>query len=165
MKFTIIAIIILFVIILLAYLAKDSKPQSKEQQLLPYKKKPLLTPTESDFYKILKSKCDNKNLLIFPKVRLEDYIEVTSKEEKNKYRGRIKSRHIDFLICDNELNIIMGIELDDKSHNRKSTQETDEFKNQLFNTIGIPLARIKTNPSTYETEIDNILINHTSSAN
>lgn len=120
----------------------------------PYRKKSLLTPTEKQFYDILKVKCDSRNLLIYPKVRIEDYIEVTTQKQKNKYRGRIKSRHIDFLVCDAYTNILMAIELDDRSHNTPEAQEVDEFKNKLFEHVNIPLARIKTNPEAYNAEIE-----------
>ena len=63
-----------------------------------------------------------------PKVRLEDFIYVTNKQELYKYRGYIKSRHIDFLICDNDLHIKFAIELDDKTHNTEKAKSTDEFK-------------------------------------
>ena len=77
-----------------------------------------------------------------------------------KYRGYIKSRHVDFLICDNKLNIIMGIELDDNSHNKESAKKTDEFKNKLFETINIPLERVKVSSGDYEQQIIDILNKH-----
>ena len=136
---------------------KTTENSFQEPELYPYKKKYLLTKAEYAFYKILKAKCDERNLLICPKVRLEDFIQVTTKEELFKYRGYIKSRHVDFLICDNKLNIIAAIELDDSSHNTSKAQKTDIFKNHLFHTIQIPLHRIPTSNGTYEFAIDNIL--------
>lgn len=62
----------------------------------PYKKKMLLTKTEYAFYNILKIKCDKNNVLICPKIRMEDFLEVTDKQNKLKYRGYIKSRHIHY---------------------------------------------------------------------
>lgn len=123
---------------------------------MPYEKKDLLTKTEHSFYKILKSKCDEENLIICPKVRLEDIVNVTTRENKLKWRGYIKSRHIDFLLCDYDLNVIAGLELDDYSHNSKKAQQTDLFKNNLFENIGIPLFRIKTN-TLYEEEITKLI--------
>lgn len=110
---------------------------------LPYKARHLVTPTESIFFKMLKERCDENKLLICPKVRLEDIAEVTTKQNNMKYRGYIKSRHVDFLICKEDLSIIAGVELDDYSHNSSSAQKIDEFKDSLFRTIKIPLFRIK----------------------
>lgn len=120
-----------------------------------YQINPLLTKTEYNFYTILKNRCDQINYLICPKVRLEDFIKVTA-QEKMKYRGYIKSRHIDFLICNSWLKIIAAIELDDPSHNTRKAQNTDTFKNKLFETINLPLYRIKTNDY-YLQKIDEIL--------
>lgn len=130
----------------------------------PYKKKKLLTPTEYHFYQTLKEECDERNLVICPKVRMEDYINVTTKTEKQRYRGYIKSRHIDFIICDRELNVIAGLELDDDSHDNPETQRTDELKNKIFKNIEIPLMRVNIRSGRYREQIINILnylVNHT----
>lgn len=124
----------------------------------PYKKKMLLTKTEYAFYNILKMKCDKNNILICPKIRMEDFLEVTDKQNKLKYRGYIKSRHIDFMLCDSKLHLLAGIELDDKSHNEKEAAAIDHFKDRVFQTINIPLFRVKVmNVEQYGIQIDNIL--------
>lgn len=123
---------------------------------LPYRRKHILTKTEYQFYNILKPKCDMKNILICPKVRLEDLAEVTVQKNYMKYRGYIKSRHVDFIICDCNLNVIGAIELDDSSHYQKKAQAVDYFKDNFFRTIGIPLFRIKT-VDDYNTRIDHML--------
>ena len=119
-------------------------PQSVSPYRDIYRAKQLLTRTEQNFYNILKSRCSRKNLLICPKVRLEDFIEVTSRETY-KYRGMIKSRHVDFLICNSNMKVIAGLELDDPTHNTQKAKEADKFKNELYSAIKIPLYRIKTN--------------------
>lgn len=132
-----------------------SAPKNTSIQELPYRRKFLLTKSEYYFYKQLKNKCDELNYLICPKVRLEDIAEVTTKQNANKYRGYIKSRHVDFIICDSNLAPIAAIELDDYSHNTKAAKRTDEFKNNLFNKIGLPLHRIHVK-NNYENELNNI---------
>lgn len=112
---------------------------------LPYQKKNLLTKTEYVFWLILKQQCDINGLLICPKVRMEDFINVTIRQNQLRYRGYIKSRHIDFIICDRNLNIVAGLELDDKTHQSPEAAQTDNFKNQVFWKIGLPLFRIRAN--------------------
>lgn len=128
-------------------------------QEYPYQMKYLLTKTEYCFYCKLKQLCDERNLLICPKVRLEDFVKITTKENFMKYRGYIKSRHIDFLICDSKLHIIMGIELDDDSHNKQSVKKVDNFKDNLFKTINIPLKRIEVTSGDYKQQITEALDN------
>lgn len=114
-------------------------------------KKNILTDTEKDFYKILKKECDKRNLIVNCKTRLEDIIVSTSKGRKhNSERGKIKSRHVDFTVLDEEMNYLLCIELDDPSHNRKESKETDRFKNYLFNTTGLRLYRVKTGTDYYK---------------
>lgn len=116
----------------------------------------LLTKPEAAFYNILKYKCDLSGYTICPKVRLEDFINVRNIREKQSYRGRIKSRHIDFLICDRYLNPLCGIELDDNSHNSWKAQKADNFKNELYRAVGLTLYRVKTG-SDFENKIDYII--------
>ena len=126
--------------------------------ILPYEKKMLLTKTEYGFWKCLKQKCDEKGFIICPKVRMEDFLSVTVKDKKQlmKYRGYIKSRHIDFMICDSALHILAGLELDDRSHNSANAQKTDLFKNQVFTVIGLPLFRVIIGGESYETQLTRI---------
>ena len=111
---------------------KESEDINTNINNFPYKAKLLLTKSEYTFFKTLQKILDNDKYIICPKVRLEDFIDVTDKQEIFKYRGYIKSRHVDFLICDNNLHILFAIELDDKTHNSEKAKNTDEFKNKLF---------------------------------
>ena len=136
-------------------LQEESKIEPKEEQHYPYERKNLLTKTEYTFFKVLKAFCEQNNLLFCPKVRMEDFISVTEKQNYSKYRGYIKSRHVDFVLCDANLHILCGIELDDKSHDTQKAQKTDDFKNKVFEQIKVPLFRIKTS-SNYQTELQEI---------
>ena len=123
----------------------------------PYEKKMLLTGVEYRFYKILKERCDRYHLLVCPKVRMEDFLYVTDRRNVNKYRGYIKSRHIDFILCDRDLHMLAGLELDDSSHDTYAAAKTDAFKNNVFKKIGVPLYRIPVEPKLYKTRIDEML--------
>lgn len=105
-----------------------------------YRKKYLFTKNEFYFYKQLQRISEERNLIPLAKVRLADFVEVTSKSDYMKYFAKIRSKHIDFLLLEKEtLKIVTAIELDDNSHNK----EKDEFKNKLFEQIKIPLIRCK----------------------
>ena len=91
---------------------------------------------------MLKEKCVEADLLICPKVRMEDFLTVTDAQNRAKYRGRIKSRHIDFIICNADLVMLAGLELDDSSHYSAKAQEIDQFKDNVFQAIDVPLYRI-----------------------
>jgi hypothetical protein len=88
---------------------------------------------------------------------MEDIIEVNSGLEKKEaygYRSRIKSRHIDFVICDRDtLEILMCIELDDRSHNTKKAKEADAFKDKALKDAGVTLIRIPASSAYSDTYI------------
>lgn len=157
----ILLIIIIALLLLTLYKNKVSTEKTEKEpgnvQLYPYTKKHLLTKTEYAFYSLLKSECDKAKLIICPKVRMEDFINVTDKQNHTKYRGYIKSRHIDFLLCNAKLQIIGAIELDDNSHNQSKAQKTDQFKDNVFKTIALPLFRIKVSEPDYTIKIKEII--------
>lgn len=164
-----IALLILAIIIgIIAYRLANNGPRSdgpstpnqksiNQLTEYPYEKKMLLTKTEYAFYNILKRKCDENNLLICPKVRMEDFLNVTDRKNVLKYRGYIRSRHIDFMICDDKLRLLAGLELDDSSHQNKDAAAVDEFKNKVFETIQMPFFRVKTSQGAYESQLKKII--------
>ena len=83
---------------------------------------------------------------IFLKVRLEDIIGVDHKGLPPKLvwslRGRVKSRHVDFLITNRKGVPLMIIELDGASYNSKIAKRTDDLKNGLAKAVKLPLRRI-----------------------
>lgn len=83
---------------------------------------------------------------VFSKVRLEDIIGVKPQKDLRlhwQYRGRIKSRHVDFLICDKGGQFICAIELDGPSHNTREAEMIDGFKDAVFSHVGLKLYRVQ----------------------
>jgi len=59
------------------------------------------------------------------------------------YTNKIDRKHVDFLLCNPKaVRPFLGIELDDKSHQRNDRQERDQFVDQVFAAAGIPLVRV-----------------------
>lgn len=114
---------------------------------LPYKKKYILTKNEYGFYKELRKITDPKGYQVITKIRLADIIEVNKNEIKSneymKYFNQIQSKHIDFVICDNNLHLLVAIELDDNSHYRERTIKSDYLKDNALESAGIKLIRCK----------------------
>lgn len=109
------------------------------------KRKNFLSPAERSFFGVLEQVIDGK-YYIFPKVRFEDIVQVKKGVERKKaygLRGRIKSRHIDFVLCDKStLEVQICIELDDTSHKRKDRIERDAFVDKVLEISSIPIVRI-----------------------
>ena len=109
------------------------------------RKRYIMSPAELKFFKELQTASDN-NWQIFSKVRLEDIISVKDgldKKEAFALRNRIKSRHIDFVVCDKDtMEIQVCVELDDSTHQQKKRIQRDDFVNQALSSAGVRIERI-----------------------
>lgn len=109
----------------------------------PYQARPLLTKREYHFYCLLRQETDRRSLLICPKVGLKDLMSVSCKNSYMKYFRLIAQKHVDFVICDRNLNILFALELDDSSHDTKDARRRDRFKDRAFRAAQIPLKRVR----------------------
>jgi len=113
---------------------------------MPYqKKKYFLSKAENNFYKVLRTSLKDTDYYISIKAKLIDFITVTKHPERQKFFNKIKSKHVDFLICNNDkyFNPILAIELDDKSHESGKRKERDKFVDEVFRNAGLPILHIK----------------------
>ena len=117
---------------------------SGNQKRLPYiPRERLVTNAELRFYKTLK-----KSVLddweVFAMVRIADILRVEPGiKNRRSWINKILAKHIDFVLCDpHSLEIVMGIELDDSSHQRADRIERDKFVDEAFESAGIPLLRV-----------------------
>ena len=135
--------------------SKDAKSKKNKPENYHYQQcNSLLTNTELQFYQVLRGVV-KKDQDIMVKVRLADLISV-AKDLKGKDWGtafnRIKSKHVDFLICDStKLKPILAIELDDRSHEKESRKARDAFLDQALESASVPLLRVKV-ASSYDTD-------------
>lgn len=97
----------------------------------------IFTRNESENYKKLKIAADRKGYIICPKVRLADIVKPRNDPQYMSRFGKIKSKHVDFVIYDGEMRHLKAvIELDDSSHDRKDRKERDEFVDFILNDCG-----------------------------
>ena len=114
-------------------------PEMRVAMPYEYSAKPLLTPTEARFHACL-MQITQERCRIQIKPRLAD---VFQHENKNGAFQMISQKHVDFLICRNDDWMpMLGIELDDASHNSAKVKERDMFVNLLFASTGVPLLRL-----------------------
>jgi len=143
------AILVVGLLILKVFLERN-----QAEKPLPYKvKQYLFSRSEHEFLRILHEQIDMNRYLVFPKVRLADFIAVTARgKEYQGWWNKIRSKHVDFLIWDVQQNkIALAIELDGKSHDSEKMQVRDEFINNLYERIGIKLQRLSVGTDFSET--------------
>ena len=132
----------------------------RKEELFPYKKNTyLLTKAEFKFYCVLLAVLPAE-YIIMCKVRLADLVSVKNTSQRQKYFNKIKSKHIDFVICSSELLPVLFIELDDRSHMKKSRIGRDKFLDGLFKSVNAPLLRVAVRANYPKDEITSLLAPH-----
>lgn len=82
---------------------------------------------------------------VCPQVRLADLVKVKAPNPATylKAASGLQRKSIDFIIvCEKTGDAVLGIELDDKTHNRPDRKKRDIYVNHVFQTIGVPLLRV-----------------------
>jgi len=146
-----VTLILLLVIIVVGALFLQFLPK-RDLQFLPkrkgerYRLKPsILTPAELRFWETLKGVIPENTLVAF-KPRLADIFEAETTGDRKSWRtafNRINAKHVDFLLITPEGKPLLGIELDDISHQRAARNKRDEFVNAVFAVAGLPILHIK----------------------
>lgn len=158
-----IAVVIILIIIFLTKTNKTNSESIEEtEEILPYtKNRFLLSKAENNFYQVLKLSLKDTEYTICPKIRLADVIKTSKTENRQVYFNKISSKHIDFLLCNNDkfFNPILAIELDDKSHESEKVKERDKFINKVFKSAKLPILHIKANYSYKPNELKGLIEN------
>jgi len=157
-----VVIIILLAVVAVAVGATSGTHESKV--VLPYRQKQyFFSSSEQQFFKILNSHLDAHRYTIFTKVRLADFVEVLpAARSERTWFNKIKSKHVDFLIWDLvDGKIVLAIELDGKSHNGSATTKSDIFKDEMYETVGLQLERVRVG-SSFEDEAVRLVATFTS---
>lgn len=155
--YTILLLIVIFILLFLLFKAASLQYGTKYRRRWGkhYKLGKLLTKNEYSFYMSIRKQLPN-DILLFPKVRMEDFLDIVALD-KMRYRGYVRCRHVDFLVCNPSLQILCGIELDDSSHNTKQAKQVDKLKNDIFKEIKIPLIRVYNNKKGINDAINKII--------
>ena len=128
----------------------DTKKKPRINAREAYQARPLLTKREHQEYLKLKQYADARGWLICPKVRLWDLIEPRkSSGDRKTLENKIRSKHVDFVLVDPDLNVIGVLELDDSTHDREDRKIRDSFVRDALEGAGITM--IQTRSITPET--------------
>ncbi|RYD65369.1 MAG: DUF2726 domain-containing protein [Verrucomicrobiaceae bacterium] len=123
---------------------EPTKERRESGITFPYgKRDDFLSPAELSFFHVLKNELPAEWCLI-AKVNLADLFFVRQPHRNQAARNRIDRKHVDFVICDAAtMAPLLGIELDDASHEQPDRRERDEFVDRVFAAAGLPLLHVK----------------------
>jgi len=102
------------------------------------------TAAEARFLRVLDDAL-GEEYRVFAKLRLADLLDVHGERGAAWLRAfnQISAKHIDFVVCRREtLELVVAVELDDRSHNAPERQRRDAFVDRVFATAQLPLVRI-----------------------
>lgn len=93
-----------------------------------YKAVDLLTANEHKAFKAILSWAKKRDMLVFTKVRLLDLVSPRYGTEEDKLLlYKVQSKHVDFVICNQDAKVVFILELNDSTHLRPDRIERDNF--------------------------------------
>lgn len=131
--------LIIFGLIVLAVIAAAASKKGKaaadaKSDGYRYKNKALLTANEREIYwKLIDAL---PGYVVLAQVALSSCIDT-----KGGAFNTIRAKSLDFVICNGSLDVLAGIEIDDKSHATAAAQKRDATKNRAMEVAGIKLIR------------------------
>jgi hypothetical protein len=142
----VVGIIVVVVILALAVLKAKSAPQEPTAKPdLYYLRKSLFSPAERSFFGVLES-LDYDGVTIAAKVRLADVFGIKKgleRGDRQRALNRISAKHVDFLLVQkSDGRPLVGIELDDSSHEEEERVVRDAFVDTVFASAGLPLLHV-----------------------
>ncbi len=141
---TTIIVISILVIAIVAFVAmtKSNQPktiESKDNNRTPIKSSYLMTEHEKTMFKELRQAIPE--YYIFPQVSLGAILWTKGQATRNKFNRKIA----DYVITDQNFNILAVIELDDKSHQGKEQQDAE--RDSMLKEAGYKVLRYPNMPS------------------
>jgi hypothetical protein len=136
------------------------KSKSGSALEFPYRlRDDFITPAEQSFYFVLSTAAGSR-AVIMPKIKLGELFYVAGQDASHKtiYTNKIDRKHVDFVLCNAKtLKPLLGIELDDKTHQREERKARDTFVEQVFAAAKLPLVRVPARASYSVVELETLL--------
>lgn len=122
----------------------EAPEPAKNEEKYPYTlNNPIMSVKEKSFYKAVKPIANELGLTVFCKIRLADLLNVPNNISKRQtWFNYIKAKHADFVLVDNDMNIKVIIEVDDKTHAREDRKQRDNFVDKAFAQLGLEVLHI-----------------------
>lgn len=141
-------VVIVIVVIAIALTALKAKSASQEGMAKPdvyYLRKSLFSPAERSFVGVLEA-IDHDGVTIASKVRLADIFGIKKgleRGDRQRALNRITAKHVDFLLIQkSDGRPLLGIELDDSSHEEEERVARDSFVDTVFLSAGLPILHV-----------------------
>jgi hypothetical protein len=124
---------------------------------LPYRlRETFLSTPELALFRVLQGMA-GRHYIVCPKVALNDIFYVVRPNENVHYYNKFFRKHVDFLLCEPvTLRPAIGIELI-KPLGRSETRDVDQFMQELFLNVRLPLVHIPSSDRYSPSELEQLL--------
>jgi len=140
-----IILVVVLAIALAVLKAKGSLQEGTSKPDVYYLKESLFTPAERSFMGVIES-LNYNGVKIASKVRLADIFGIKKgleRGDRQRALNRISAKHVDFLfIQQSDGRPLLGIELDDRSHEAEERVARDSFVDSVFSSAGLPIIHV-----------------------
>jgi very-short-patch-repair endonuclease len=130
--------LILAVGITLVLLKKYLDDKARSQPWPFYLKKVMSQPEQILYQRLVAALPDH---IVLAQVQLSRVLAVRKDVNRQKWHSRISQKSLDFVICAKDASVVVAIELDDRSHQKKIRIEADDTKEKALASAGVSLIR------------------------
>ncbi|AQH05791.1 hypothetical protein A9R05_43010 (plasmid) [Burkholderia sp. KK1] len=112
-----------------------------------YETVPLLTPHEQPLFWRLQEAVGSK-YVVAPQVVFGAFLKVKSLPwvDKTTARNAVQHNRGDFVICNDKLEVVAVVELDDSTHDKKAQKIKDRRRDELMKAVGVKSVRYRHMP-------------------
>ena len=103
-----------------------------------YAKKPLTTPEQILYHRMVKALPEH---IVLAQVQVSRVLGVKKGFNFREWNNRINRLSYDFVVCSKDSTVLFAVELDEKSHDAEARAYTDRKKDKATNAAGIKLVR------------------------
>jgi hypothetical protein len=124
--------------IALVLLKKYLDDKARSQPWPFYLKKVMSQPEQILYHRLVAALPDH---IVLAQVQLSRVLAVNKGADRRKWHNRINQKSLDFVICAKDASVVVAIELDDRSHEKKMRIEADDAKEKALASAGVSLIR------------------------
>ena len=130
------AALVVALAVVIAWLSRPRAPRYHSRQ-------ELMSPAEIRFFRALVEAAP-RGTYVCVKPRLGDLLQTDRAGEDAGHHHKINQKHVDFLLIDKEnASLLLAIELDDRSHEKRRVRKRDAFVDSALGSAGIPILHVR----------------------
>ncbi len=139
MKTLFVAIVLVALAVIIVVILKRRGASGASDTPWPfYAKKPLSQPEQVLYHRLVAAMPE---CIVLAQIQLSQVLGVKKGFNLREWNNRINRMSLDFLVCLKDSTVVAAVELDDKTHEKRSRIEADAKKERALAAAGVALVR------------------------